>query len=184
MGIKNCDISNFDISGVLLSNILPLGFCFGGAELTLLGGEYAAGGRRGMVGAVVISIFITVAVALITVLFYGKAYFLNQDFAVLEMMYSAENVGFFIHRQEALVMCFWVTAVFFGLMLNLFFISNFISKVFGIDKNKVLIPICIFIFAVSLIAKDYNLIYFIEKYAGLFFILLLPAILRFGGESR
>jgi spore germination protein KB len=184
MGIKNCEISNIVFDDFNLTNGLGLSFCFGGAQLALICGGYTRGGRRGSVSGVLLSVIITVAVSIITIAFFGKKYFNSLDYGVLEMMYSAEKIGFFIHRQEALVMCFWIVSVFFSLMLNIFFICEFLKKGLNIKKSTAVITAFIAIYAVSFICKNEFALFTLEKYTGLFFILLLPSILLLGDGKK
>jgi hypothetical protein len=184
MGIKNASASNIPFNTVA-GKIFPLGFCFGGAEIVFISSGFVNGKGKGVSTACLISGIITAVITLISVAFFGVEYFTARRFAVLDMMYSVENAGFFIHRQEALVMCFWISAVFFKLAMYIFFASEFMKAVVYF-KNKMIYSLVagLIAVAISFVNNGGVIFYVFAKYTGLFMLILLPALLFVKGGNK
>lgn len=173
-GIRSASFSKISLGMRQLPLAFNISFCFSGAWLLLLTGGYVKGEIKKAVSAVYLADFLVIFVTGITTAYFGINYFTNQQFPVLEMMYSSSGDTLFLNRLEAVVMCFWISAVFLQLSYSLFFISDLLGR--ALDGKRRIFPAALAVFAAACFLNSQKILILIQKTGGILFLLVLPII--------
>ncbi len=182
------------------SNLLPIGhvsmdglfaggyqtaFAFTGFEFTLLAYPYLrnpkATTKRVMQAGAATGIFMAIITA-ITIARFGGASTARLIWPVIDMMDTINLPGSVLERQGALVMSFWIISVFSIVSAGLFFSSLLLRDITRRGKHTLYIVIVMGLIFIATtlprnVAMAFEWLWLINSTLGLFYLLILPALL-------
>lgn len=185
--------------GNLFKGALSCGFSFSAIEFVLLAYPYLnknkeKAGKRIIFSVLCAGLILSVITAL-TISRFGIFDMVHQMWPVLEIMDTIDLPGSFLERQDALIMSFWIIAIFVIINAGMFFSSLLLKNITekGTHTFFILISMVI-VYIISFIPKNIaELYYFMDKlnnYFGWIYTFLVPVILliavkvrKIGGEK-
>lgn len=128
-------------------------------------------------------------ISLITISRFGKEDVNHQMWPVLEIMDTINLPGSFIESQEALIMSFWIIAIFIIISTGFFFSSLLFKDIIKKGKHSIYILICLpIIYFLSLIPRNISEVYkfmdILNITFGVFYLFIAPFIMLVVAKIR
>lgn len=167
-------------------------FSFSAVEFLLLSYPYLADtkfAQKRSIQATILSGVIVAAITAITIARFGRLDVVRQMWPVLEIMDAIDLPGSFIERQDALIMSFWIIAIFVIINAGMFFSSLILKDIVKKGKHSLFILICIPIvllisFVPENIVQAYRMIDLSYITFGAAYQLIIPILLLAAARMR